>query len=195
MGRQGNNERNRGYPQLQVNSGADLSGNWSWAGTWAAVGIVALVVVSVALTVTVVGSAGDIATGAGIAALGGEIAADGAVDAGADVAADAAEGASEEASSAEATLPRPSVQDTKLNNIVNNLYKGVDRAGRTGNGTTADALRSEAETGNPTGGTFHMTKAIESANGLRNLLSSGRLGRSDALVAQTLLDELRGLIK
>jgi RHS repeat-associated protein len=191
----GGNANAYNYPNDPIN-GADLSGNWSWGDTWAVVGIVALVVVSVALTITVVGSAGDIATGAGIAALGGELAADGAADAAVDGAADAAaEGASEEASSAGEALPRPSVQDTKLNNIVNNLYKGVDRADRTGNGTTADALRSEAETGNPTGGTFHMTKAIESANGLSRALSSGRLVRSDALIAQTLLDELRGLIK
>jgi hypothetical protein len=88
----GGNANAYNYPDDPIN-GADLTGDWSWGDTWAVVGIVALVVVSVALTVSVVGSAGDIATGAGIVALGGELAADGAADAAADVAADGAEDA------------------------------------------------------------------------------------------------------
>ena len=76
----GGNSNAYNYPNDPINS-SDLSGNWSWGDTLAVVGIVALVVVSVVLTVTVVGSVGDVATGAGIAALGGEIAADGAVEA------------------------------------------------------------------------------------------------------------------
>jgi RHS repeat-associated protein len=98
----GGNANAYNYPDDPIN-GADLSGNWSWGDTWAVVGIVALVVVSIALTITVVGSAGDIATGAGIAALGGELAADGAADAAVDGAADAAvegaESGAEDASS------------------------------------------------------------------------------------------------
>ncbi len=96
----GGNANAYNYPDDPIN-GADLTGDWSWGDTWAVVGIVALVVVSVALTVSVVGSAGDVATGAGIAALGGEIAADTAVDAGVDAGVDAAaDGVSEGADSA-----------------------------------------------------------------------------------------------
>jgi len=95
----GGNANAYNYPDDPIN-GADLSGNWSWGDTWAVVGIVALVVVSVALTVSVVGSAGDVATGAGIAALGGELAADGAADAAVDGAADAAADAAGDASEA-----------------------------------------------------------------------------------------------
>ena len=197
----GGNSNAYNYPNDPINS-SDLSGNWSWGDTLAVVGIVALVVVSVVLTVTVVGSVGDVATGAGIAALGGEIAADGAVEAsvegGAEITSEAvADGGGEAAGEAGdgAALPRPSVESPKLNNIVQNLYKGVDNAERTGNGTTMDAVRSELTTGRPVGGTFHSIKALESANGLRNLLLRGGLSARNSRVANSLLDEIRGILK
>ncbi|HEY4267956.1 MAG TPA: RHS repeat-associated core domain-containing protein [Galbitalea sp.] len=63
----GGNSNDYNYPNDPINSN-DLTGKWSWGDTWAVVGMVALAVVAV-LTATVVGSVGDIAVGAGEAAL------------------------------------------------------------------------------------------------------------------------------
>jgi hypothetical protein len=88
-------------------------------------------------------------------------------------------------------LQVPQVENTKLQNIINNLYKGVGKDGNVGNGTTADALRYENETGQPVGNKFHLIKAGYELRGLRNLLRSGNLRQSDSLVAQSLYDELK----
>jgi hypothetical protein len=90
------------------------------------VGIVALVVVSVALTVTVVGSAGDIATGAGIAALGGELAADGAADAAVDGAADAAVDATTEGADDAADEGDGAAQDAQTQKAIRSYQKQID---------------------------------------------------------------------
>ncbi len=120
----GGNSNDYNYPNDPIN-GNDLSGNWSWGDTWAVVGIVALVAVSIVLTVSVVGSAGDVATGAGIAALGADIAADGAVDAGAEA---AGEGVAQEAEAAEAAAPK--IHGNSLNSPrLTRLYQIVERRG------------------------------------------------------------------
>jgi hypothetical protein len=67
-------------------------------------------------------------------------------------------------------LPTPVVSNTKLQNIVNDLYKGTTNPGRVGTGTTADAVRNELVTGLATGGKFHSEKAQIYINGLNKVL-------------------------
>ncbi len=43
---------------------------------------------------------------------------------------------------ADGVLPTPAVEDTKLQNVVNDLYKGATNPDRVGTGTTADAVRA-----------------------------------------------------
>jgi hypothetical protein len=86
-------------------------------------------------------------------------------------------------------LPTPVVSNTKLQNIVNDLYKGTTNPGRVGTGTTADAVRNELVTGLATGGKFHSEKAQIYINGLNKVLKQD-LTASDRLVAQSLLDDL-----
>ncbi|MDQ2811389.1 MAG: hypothetical protein M3Z75_05770 [Actinomycetota bacterium] len=91
-------------------------------------------------------------------------------------------------------LETPQVTNTKLQNIVNDLYKAVNSQNRVGNGTTADAVRNEIETGQPTGGTFHFQKAEEYSSGLRKLLKTADLNHHDQVVAQSLLNELNDVL-
>jgi hypothetical protein len=82
-----------------------------------------------------------------------------------------------------------------LQNIVNNLYKGTTNPNRVGNGTTMDAIRNEIATGAPTGGRMHITKGQESLRGLDNWLAKyPDAPYHDRLVAQSLADELRGVL-
>lgn len=92
-------------------------------------------------------------------------------------------------------LPKPKVSDPKLQNYVDNLYKGTTNPARVGTGTTADAVRNELATGQPTGGTFHSIKAQETINGFeRWLRTNPGASYSDRLVAQSLLDDLRSAL-
>lgn len=89
-------------------------------------------------------------------------------------------------------LPTPQVQTPRLQNIVDNLYKGTTNPEKVGNGTTMDAVVSERTTGVPTQGVNHTIKAQDSINGLQNfLLKNPGAPYDDRLVAQSLLDELR----
>jgi hypothetical protein len=67
-----------------------------------------------------------------------------------------------------AAATKPEVTDPKLNNIMNDLYKGVDHPDRTGDGTTADAVRHERETGEKVQGKGHEQKARDSIRALNN---------------------------
>ncbi|EHR51373.1 hypothetical protein SacmaDRAFT_3144 [Saccharomonospora marina XMU15] len=88
-------------------------------------------------------------------------------------------------------LPTPQVANPKLQNLVNNLYKGTTNPNRVGNGTTMDAIRNELATGVPTGGRMHTTKGQETLNGLNKWLRRNKDGDYyDRLVAQSLADEL-----
>jgi hypothetical protein len=87
---------------------------------------------------------------------------------------------------------RPSVSETRLGNLVENLYKGTDDPKRVGDGTTMDAIRNEMRTGRPTGGYFHTTKGKETLRGLENWLRRNP-GATDAdrSVAENLIHQLR----
>lgn len=87
-------------------------------------------------------------------------------------------------------LPTPRVSNGKLQNIINNLYKGTTNPNRVGTGTTADAVRNEVLTGNPTAGLFHTQKAVNESDALRKLLAKGDLSFTDRVIAQFLLDDL-----
>ncbi len=85
---------------------------------------------------------------------------------------------------------RPTVSNTKLNNLVNDIYKGQNSKILTGNGTTMDSIRYELKTGIPVGGKFHSIKGQNIINGLNNLIKSGKLNASDQKVATTLLQDM-----
>lgn len=99
------------------------------------------------------------------------------------------------AAKAAGVLPTPVVESTKLQNIVNNLYKGTTNPNRVGIGTTMDAIRKEIATGAPIGGHMHITKGQESLRGLDNWLGKNSdAPYPDRLVARSLADELRGVL-
>jgi RHS repeat-associated protein len=91
-------------------------------------------------------------------------------------------------------LATPEVENTKLQNVVNDLYKGTTNAERVGTGTTADAVRNEIETGEATGGKFHFAKAEQYSTALSNLIKGGTLSPHDQVVAQSLFDDLQNAL-
>lgn len=95
------------------------------------------------------------------------------------------------ANTARNVLPTPQVSSTRLQNLVDNLYKGTTNPNRVGNGTTMDAIRSEVATGVTTGGRMHTVKGQETLQGLNNWLRRNPdAPYHDRLVAQSLADEL-----
>jgi hypothetical protein len=96
---------------------------------------------------------------------------------------------------ASGVLATPRVSSPKLQNIINDLYKGTRNPGRVGTGTTADAVRHELATGQAVGRKFHSTKAADYARGLENWLRSNpNAPYQDRLVAQSVLDDLRSAL-
>ena len=92
-------------------------------------------------------------------------------------------------------LPTPTVASPKLQNIVDDLYKGTDSPFRTGNGTTMDAITFERVTGKQVGQKFHLQKGQDSLRGLDNWLRRNPDGvYHDRLVAQSLANELREVL-
>jgi hypothetical protein len=65
-------------------------------------------------------------------------------------------------------LPIPKVTDSKLGNLVNDLYKGAKVPNPIGAGSTADAVRNELATGLATNVKFHSQTAQEYINALSN---------------------------
>jgi filamentous hemagglutinin len=64
-----------------------------------------------------------------------------------------------------------------------------------GTGTTADAVRNELDTGQPTGGLFHSQKATEYSNALNKLLKTGNLDAHDQIVARSLVQDLKNSLQ
>lgn len=92
-------------------------------------------------------------------------------------------------------LPTPAVESTKLQNIVNDLYKGTINPGRVGNGTTADAIRNELATGGPTAGRMHIIKGQEYSRALQNWLAKNpNAAQGDQIVARSLLGDLQSAL-
>lgn len=65
---------------------------------------------------------------------------------------------------------QPVVGDPKLQNLMDNIYKGTTNPNRIGDGTLADAVRYENLTGGTVGGRTHTIKAQETIRGLHNWL-------------------------
>jgi hypothetical protein len=89
----------------------------------------------------------------------------------------------------------PTVSDTRLGNIVRDLFKGTRNPNRIGDGTTMDAIRNELSTGQATSGKMHLQKGREYAAALRNWLSRNpNASTSDRTVAQQLLEQLQNAL-
>lgn len=88
-------------------------------------------------------------------------------------------------------LPTPSVGSPRLQNIVDDLYRGTTNPGRIGSGTTADAIRHELRTGQPVFGRTHVQKGEDYLRGLENWLRANpHAPTADRLVARSLADDL-----
>jgi hypothetical protein len=86
----------------------------------------------------------------------------------------------------------PTVSDSNLKNIVNDLHKGTANPNRLGDGTTMDAIRNEIATRQPTAGRWHITKGQEYASALKNWLRRNpNASASDRTVAQDLFQKLQ----
>lgn len=89
----------------------------------------------------------------------------------------------------------PKAGDTKLANIVSDLYKGAKGAHPIGTGSTADAIRHELATGLPTAGRFHLQKGEEYIRVLENwLIRNPSASHHDRLLAETLKNDLRNAL-
>lgn len=90
----------------------------------------------------------------------------------------------------------PSTIDAKLGNYVTNLFKGVSRKDRIGDGTTMDAIRHERATGLPTQGKMHTIKGEETLRGLETWLRTRPdASPSDIAVARQLVSELKDALR
>jgi hypothetical protein len=87
----------------------------------------------------------------------------------------------------------PAVTNGKLANIVRDVFKGTKTPSPIGTGSTADAIRREIATGQPTYDVFHATnKGPQYVRALENWLKKNPdADYRDQLVARSLLDDLR----
>jgi uncharacterized protein RhaS with RHS repeats len=89
----------------------------------------------------------------------------------------------------------PAVKNSKLANIVRDLYRGATGSNPIGTGSTADAIRWERITGEPVGGTFHTEKGQQYLKALESwLANNANAANRDRLVAQSVLDDLRSAL-
>lgn len=88
--------------------------------------------------------------------------------------------------------PKPEVSDAKLQNYVDNLFKGAEQATRTGDGTTMDAIRYELATGLTVQNRRHIIKGQETLRGLEKwLLRNPDASSADRAIAQRLAQDIR----
>jgi RHS repeat-associated protein len=94
---------------------------------------------------------------------------------------------------ADAAIPR--VADSKLGNIISDLYKGAKSPNRIGTGSTADAIRNEVATGVATGGRFHAQKGMEYIRALEKWqVKNPDASFYDRIVAESLKNDLRSAL-
>lgn len=92
-------------------------------------------------------------------------------------------------------IPKPSVTDPKLNNLVEDLYKGTKTPNQIGMGSTADAIRNELKTGQATYGRFHSQKGQEYVRALEKWLQKNpNASAADRAAAQQMLDDLNSAL-
>lgn len=93
-------------------------------------------------------------------------------------------------------LPTPSVSDSKLQNLVDDLYKGTTNPARTGDGTTMSAIRDELSSAQLVHGRNHVAKGNQYAKALNKWI--GRNHRDgdphDLIVARSLLADLKSTL-
>ncbi len=89
-------------------------------------------------------------------------------------------------------VKKPSVQDKKLQNYVNDFYKGFDNPAKIGRGVTSDAVRNELMSGLSTHGRWHTEKAQTLQRGLEKWITKhyGDAISSDMDVALEMLDDI-----
>lgn len=83
--------------------------------------------------------------------------------------------------------PKPTAGSSKLQNIVDDIWKHAGRPGSKGDGTTFDALRNEIRTGKPSAGKFHYQKAADLMTGLHKILADPATSSADRALAQDIL--------
>ena len=92
---------------------------------------------------------------------------------------------------AEGALTTPRVGSAKLQNIIDDLYKGTTNPGRVGTGTTADAIRYELRTGEQVFGRSHIQKGEDYVRGIENWLKRNPdAAFYDRLVGRSVADDL-----
>jgi len=109
-----------------------------------------------------------------------------------------AEQATDAAKSAEKTVsnirwsqvPKPTVTDKKLQNIIDDLYK----PGSIGTGNTADAIRYEIATGNPVGNKWHSEKGMNAIRALEKWINKNK-NSPDTKAATAVLNDLKDAFK
>ncbi|MBO0826666.1 MAG: hypothetical protein J2P24_02680 [Streptosporangiales bacterium] len=157
--------------------------------------------------VTIPAGAAVSVAGAGVAVAGGTMAVAGAGQLGVDLAqmnsdAQSSGGSGEPASTTPEppnVATKPTVQDSKLGNIVNDLYKGTKSDQPVGDGTTADAVRSERITGKPSGpegrAKWHFGKAGEYIHTLQKWMAEHPdASAADKAVAQQEMENLQNAL-
>ncbi|MFF5932016.1 polymorphic toxin-type HINT domain-containing protein [Streptomyces hydrogenans] len=93
-------------------------------------------------------------------------------------------------------LPTPSVSDPKLQDLVNDLYKGTTNTARTGDGTTMSAIREEISSGQLVHGRNHVSKGNQYARALNKWISRNHRDGDphDLIVARSLLADLKSAL-
>jgi hypothetical protein len=88
-------------------------------------------------------------------------------------------------------MRRPIVTDPRLQNIVNDLYKGDRMPNVLGHGSTADAARIERMSGQQIFGRDHVSKSQQYMNAIRNWFRrTPGAGATDSAAANGMLNDM-----